>query len=89
VHPEGNGLWQPGTALIAITNDHLVFLDSRTIGYTREPPDAHYRPSIDVFFESVAKHWKGKALGVLLTGMGRDGAKGLKTLRDTGARTIA
>jgi chemotaxis response regulator CheB len=80
---------EPGTALIAATNDHLVFLDSRTIGYTREPRHSHYRPSIDVFFESVANHWKGEAFGVLLTGMGRDGAIGLKTLRDAGAFTIA
>ena len=43
----------------------------------------------DVFFESVARHWRGRALGVLLTGMGRDGAKGLKTLRDKGCHTIA
>jgi two-component system, chemotaxis family, response regulator WspF len=79
----------PGTALIAATNDHLVFLDSSTIGYTPEPRHCHYRPSIDVFFQSVANHWKGHALGVLLTGMGYDGAKGLKSLRDAGAFTIA
>jgi two-component system response regulator WspF len=80
---------EPGTALIAATNDHLVFLDSRTIGYSREPRNSHYRPSIDVFFQSVANHWKGEAVGVLLTGMGRDGAKGLKALRDAGVLTIA
>jgi two-component system response regulator WspF len=80
---------EPGTALIAATNDHLMFLDSGAIGYTREPRNSHYRPSIDVFFESVANHWKGEAVGVLLTGMGRDGAKGLKALRDAGALTIA
>jgi two-component system response regulator WspF len=44
---------------------------------------------VDVFFESVARHWKGVTAGVLLTGMGRDGAKGLKMLRDHGALTIA
>jgi two-component system response regulator WspF len=80
---------EPGLVLVAATNDHLVFLNSRAIGYAQEPRQGHYRPSIDVFFESVATHWKGETVGVLLTGMGRDGAKGLKTLRDTGALTIA
>ena len=79
---------EAGTILIAGTNDHLVFLDSHTVGYTKEPRDSHYRPSVDVFFESVVRHWGGHAIGVLLTGMGRDGAKGLKSLRDSGAFTI-
>jgi two-component system, chemotaxis family, response regulator WspF len=80
---------QAGTALIAASNDHLVFIDSQTLGYTAEPRECHYRPSVDVFFESVAKHWKGDVVAVLLTGMGRDGAKGLKVLRTSGALTIA
>ena len=79
---------EAGTVLIAGTNDHLVFLNSHTVGYTKEPRDSHYRPSVDVFFESVVRHWEGNAIGVLLTGMGRDGAKGLKSLRDSGAFTI-
>ena len=78
-----------GTALIAGTNDHLIFLNPYTLGYTAEPRAYSYRPSVDVFFHSVVKHWKGNVAGVLLTGMGRDGAKGLKALRDTGALTIA
>ena len=80
---------QAGTALLAESNDHLIFLNAHTLGYTRDPINYSYRPSVDVFFESVARHRKGEALGVLLTGMGRDGAKGLKALRDAGARTIA
>jgi two-component system response regulator WspF len=79
----------PGIVLIAGTNDHLVFLDSNTIGYSKEPRDSCYRPSVDVFFESVVRHWKGNTIGVLLTGMGRDGAKALKALRDSGALTIS
>jgi len=78
-----------GTVLVAGTNDHLVFLDWHAIGYTDDPRDSYYRPSIDVFFESVVTYWKGDVIGILLTGMGRDGAKGLKTLRDSGALTIA
>jgi len=78
-----------GIALIAATADHLVLLDSHTLGYTQEPRDAFNRPSIDVFFESVASKWQGDVVAVLLTGMGRDGARGLKTLRTAGAMTIA
>jgi two-component system response regulator WspF len=80
---------QPATVLIASTNDHLVFLDRHTLGYVREPVDSYYRPSIDVFFESIVRHWRDTVTGVLLTGMGRDGAKGLKSLRNSKAFTIA
>jgi chemotaxis response regulator CheB len=78
-----------GTALLAGTNDHLVFKAADRLGYTPEPREQAYRPSVDVFFESVSKHWPGDAVGVLLTGMGRDGAKGLKALRAKGHYTIA
>ena len=47
-----------------------------------------HRPSVDVLFNSVAKVARGKAVGVILTGMGRDGAAGLAAMRQTGARTI-
>jgi two-component system response regulator WspF len=80
---------QAGTALMAATNDHLVFLNARTLGYTTEPSAHSYRPSVDVFFHSLARHWKGEVVGVLLTGMGRDGAGGLKALRNGDALTIA
>lgn len=78
-----------GTVLLAGTGDHLAFMGPATLGYTADPVDDPYRPSVDVFFESVARHWRGSVLGVLLTGMGRDGAKGLKTLRQKGFHTIA
>lgn len=78
-----------GTALMADTADHLVFTGPHRLGYTRNPVDYVYRPSIDVFFQSVARHWRGKAIGILLTGMGRDGAKGLKLMRELGHHTIA
>ena len=81
--PEAN------SALIAGTNDHLVFLSPHALGYTPEPRECHYRPSIDVFFESVVRHWSGKSTGVVLTGMGRDGARGLRAMREAGSPTIA
>jgi two-component system response regulator WspF len=78
-----------GTALIAATNDHLVFLSPHTLGYTPQPRECLCRPSVDVFFESVVRHWRGKSAGIVLTGMGRDGARGLKAMRETGSATIA
>jgi chemotaxis response regulator CheB len=44
---------------------------------------------VDVFFRSIRRQWQGDAVGVLLTGMGRDGAEGLKELRECGCHTIA
>ena len=78
-----------GAVLLAGTGDHLVFVNRDTLGYTRHPRDCAYRPSVDVFFESVVRHWEGEAVGALLTGMGRDGARGLKALRDAGHHTLA
>ncbi len=78
-----------GEALLAGTSDHLVFLDSKFLGYTPEPRESIHRPSVDIFFQSLADHWKGEAVGVILTGMGRDGARGLKAMKDAGFHTIA
>lgn len=80
---------EPGVILLAGTDDHLHLLPNGTLRYTTEPKEGLYRPSIDVFFHSVAQHWHGTAVGVLLTGMGQDGARGLKALRDRGFLTIA
>lgn len=80
---------QPGQVLLAGTNHHIRLLKDCTLAYTAEPVNEIYRPSIDVFFESVARFWRGDAVGVLLTGMGRDGAQGLKLMRDQGFLTIA
>jgi two-component system, chemotaxis family, response regulator WspF len=79
----------PGTVLVAGGNDHLMFKGGGRLGYTPEPRDKIYRPSIDVFFDSVCRLWRGTAIGVLLTGMGRDGAQGLQALRARGHHTIA
>jgi chemotaxis response regulator CheB len=78
-----------GTVLLAGTSDHLVLKGGDRLGYTPEPSDNAYRPSIDVFFHSVNQYWQGSAIGVLLTGMGRDGAAGLKAMRAMGHPTIA
>jgi two-component system response regulator WspF len=78
-----------GTVLLAGTNEHLVMNSDGVLDYTHEPVEQSYRPSVDVFFESVNNTWPGQIIGVLLTGMGRDGATGLLSLRQRGHHTIA
>jgi two-component system response regulator WspF len=80
---------QPGQALLAATNDHMILTARRRLAYTPDPLDYPYRPSIDIFFESVARHWPKPSVAALLTGMGRDGANGLLRLRQAGWRTLA
>lgn len=80
---------QAGVVLLAGTNDHLVLSKDRTLDYREEPRELFFRPSVDVFFESVADHWPQAGTALLLTGMGRDGAKGMLRLRSSGWHTIA
>lgn len=80
---------QPGGVLVAAREEHLVFTSPNRLGYTRVPAEYSYRPSVDVFLKSVDHFWKGEVVAVLLTGMGRDGAEGLRMLRESGHRTIA
>ena len=80
---------QAGDILLAGTNDHLVLSKPKTLEYRDEPRDVFFRPSVDVFFESVADHWPQPGVALLLTGMGKDGAKGLLKLRTRGWHTIA
>lgn len=78
-----------GQVLVAGLDEHLVFKTGTQLGYTAEPSDHAYRPSVDVFFDSAARRWSGPLIGVVLTGMGADGAVGLKRLRQLGHHTIA
>lgn len=79
----------PGKIFMAKTNDHLLLDERQRLQYNAEPIDYSYRPSVDVFFHGIARHWQRKAIGVLLTGMGRDGAQGLLAMRKAGKLTIA
>jgi two-component system response regulator WspF len=78
-----------GDVLVAGTNDHIRLSRRRTLEYVVEPRDVYFRPSVDVFFESVAEHWPQTGVAVVLTGMGRDGARGLGRLRARGWHTLA
>jgi len=80
---------EPGTALLAGRDSHLVFTGPTRLAYTREPVNCAYCPSIDVFFNSTDRFWPGDVIGVLLSGMGRDGAEGLRALHARGHHTIA
>lgn len=85
---EGDAL-EPGVVQIAQTNDHLRMNARKRLFYDPEPREYAYRPSVDEFFHCMARHWDGDGTGVLLTGMGRDGARGLLALRQAGKLTIA
>jgi len=78
-----------GAVLLAANDKHLVFANATRLSYTEYPLDSSYRPSVDVFFKSVASYWRGDIIGVILTGMGRDGAEGLRALHEKGHYTIA
>lgn len=82
----------PGHIYIAGGNDrHLVVANGERLTTRAMPGDliSGHRPSIDAMFDSVARHLGSAAVGILLTGMGQDGARGLLAMRKAGARTIA
>lgn len=82
----------PGRALLAPGGHHLVVQRSGSAYRVRikdGPLVHHQRPAVDVLFHSVAQQAGGNAVGVLLTGMGSDGARGLLAMRQSGAHTMA
>jgi len=80
---EACGIW------LASSADHLVYNGEGSLHYTTHPRSNPYRPSADALFASLAEPHRAIRIGVLLTGMGRDGAKGLLALRNAGGFTIA
>lgn len=81
--------FKAGKVLVAATNDHLILRSNLTLGYTPDPQNNPYRPSVDVFFSSLAQNWPTTGVAILLTGMGKDGAAGLQLLQGAGWHTIA
>jgi two-component system chemotaxis response regulator CheB len=82
----------PGVALVAPGNKHMLLKRSgaRYLVEVKDGPRVNrHRPSVDVMFRSVARHAGKNAIGVILTGMGGDGAQGLLAMREAGARTVA
>lgn len=79
----------PGRIALAATGDHLVIDSGGRLAYTPHPAEAVFRPSVDVFFESLTAPLVARGVAVVLTGMGRDGAIGMGKLRRVGWHTIA
>jgi two-component system, chemotaxis family, protein-glutamate methylesterase/glutaminase len=82
----------PGLALIAPGNYHMILRRSGARYYVEVktgPMVHHQRPAVDLLFKSTAQYAGGNAIGVILTGMGADGAEGLLEMKKAGARTIA
>jgi two-component system chemotaxis response regulator CheB len=80
-----------GLALIAPGGRHLVLERNGAqyrVSVVDGPPVSRHRPSVDVLFRSVARTAGRNALGIIMTGMGDDGARGLKEMREAGARTL-
>ncbi|NPV86993.1 MAG: chemotaxis-specific protein-glutamate methyltransferase CheB [Anaerolineae bacterium] len=80
---------QPGRLYLAPDDYHLTVKASGLLWLSTAPPQRGLRPCVNALFESAAHHLKESALGVLLTGMGEDGAAGLLAMRQAGAYTIA
>ncbi len=82
----------PGTALLAPGNFHMILRRSGARYYVEVktgPMVHHQRPAVDILFKSTAKYAGANAIGVILTGMGADGAEGLLEMKQAGASTIA
>lgn len=79
----------PGQALVAPNDLHLFVKEKRRIELAKTLPVGGHRPSVNVLFSSVASVYKSNAIGVILTGMGKDGVEGMKDIRDMGGQTIA
>jgi two-component system chemotaxis response regulator CheB len=85
-------LLQPGLALIAPGDYHMTLAwagNGYKVSLNQKPPVHHCRPAVDVMFRSIAECPGARVVAAILTGMGSDGAMGMKSLKTLGARTIA
>jgi two-component system chemotaxis response regulator CheB len=80
---------QERLALVAPGGFHMVVTKEQKIHLTTDPPVNYVRPAADVMMFSMAEVYGAKNVGVVLTGMGSDGAKGLKAIKESGGYTIA
>ncbi len=78
-----------GEVVVAPDSIHMIVTPQRRIGLVDLQIASPHKPSADVLLESVAAVYGNEAVGVILTGMGRDGASGIKAIHDSGGRTIA
>jgi two-component system chemotaxis response regulator CheB len=91
IEAQGGEMLAPGTVYLSPGHSHMQ-VRKTSAGYATEllktPPFNCHRPSVDILFDSAAKVVGRNALGVILTGMGKDGANGLLHMRQAGARTF-
>ncbi len=80
---------QDNLALVAPGGFHMIVTKENRITLTTDPPVNYVRPSADVTMTSMAQEFGSKNIGVILTGMGSDGAKGIKAIKEKGGVTIA
>lgn len=80
---------QPGLVLLAPGHSHLILRNRNQVGLALEPEDVPHRPSVDVMVASAAEVYGAQALGVIMTGMGEDGKKGMSALKAKGGTIIA
>lgn len=80
---------RPGEVKIAPGDRHLMVTTERRVQLTQDPPQWGVRPSVDRMMTSVAEIYGPGTVGILLTGMGHDGARGMKAIKESGGMTIA
>ncbi len=85
----GGDTLHPGQILVAPGGHHLEFTAEGTARLTDDPPLHGVRPAVDVTLASLARLYGSRVLAVLLTGMGKDGARGMKIVSDRGGQTLA
>ncbi len=91
IEAQGGERLQPGMAYLAPGHSHMAIRKSAggfVIDLNQSEPVNRHRPAVDVLFDSVAEHVRGNAIGIILTGMGRDGARGMLAMREAGAWNI-
>ncbi|MCK5533775.1 chemotaxis-specific protein-glutamate methyltransferase CheB [bacterium] len=79
----------PGQALIAANGNHSIIDENGLVKLSKSSPVNGHRPSIDILFSSVASVYKSDTIGIILTGMGKDGVEGMKRIKRSGGKTIA
>jgi two-component system chemotaxis response regulator CheB len=85
---EGDTIKQ-GQAFVAPGGYHMTVTRNGRIKLGNGPPEHSVRPAVDPMMKTVAEVYKSETIGVILTGMGRDGSSGLKAIKEKGGRTIA
>ncbi|MFZ1547263.1 MAG: chemotaxis response regulator protein-glutamate methylesterase [Candidatus Nitrotoga sp.] len=91
IEAQGGERLHPGMAYLAPGHSHMIIRKSAggfVIELNKAEPINRHRPAVDVLFDSVAEHVRGNAIGIILTGMGRDGALGMLAMRKAGAWNI-